>query len=59
MREAPGTSGLKLNLLRWLVCSVVVLNLNVQAVAYNVACYWKLLWKYFERENFLQWNLFL
>ena len=30
MREAPGTSGLKLNLLRWLVCSAVVLNLNVQ-----------------------------
>ena len=30
MREAPGTSGLKLNLLRWLVCLAVVLNLNVQ-----------------------------
>ena len=30
MREAPGTTGLKLNLLRWLVCSAVVLNLNVQ-----------------------------
>ena len=30
MREAPGTSGLKLKLLRWLICSAVVLNLNVQ-----------------------------
>ena len=30
MRKAPGTSGLKLNLLRWLVCSAVVLNLKVQ-----------------------------
>ena len=30
MREVPGTSGLKLNLLRWVVCLAVVLNVNVQ-----------------------------
>ena len=30
MREAPGTSGLKLKMLRWLVYSAFVLNLNVQ-----------------------------